>query len=109
MFLQETDTDFASKKVHLKNLHSETCLIPVAENEKRLLAQGEFTFITECFFMTHSALELGVKACLDRLMNLNQEIGRMQELMQTDRFLRNEDIRNIFDIFEEKLQSQLIK
>lgn len=56
--------------------------------------------------MTHSALELGVKACLDRLMNLNQEIGRMQELMQTDRFLQNLDIRSIF---EEKLQSELIK
>lgn len=76
------------------------------ENEKRLIAKGEYTFITECFFMTHSALELGVKACLDRLMNLNQEIGRMQELMQSDRIVQNQDVRGIF---EEKIQAQLIR
>lgn len=102
----ESAADFDSKKVHLKNVHSETCLIPVEENEKRLIAKGEYSFITECFFMTHSALELGVKACLDRLMNLNQEIGRMQELLQTDRFTANENIRGIL---EDKMQSQLIK
>lgn len=94
------------KKVHLRNLHSETCLLPIEENEKRLIAKAEFSFITECFFMTHSALELGVKACLDRLMNLNQEIGRMQEVMASDRFMQNENIRGIL---EDKMQSQLIK
>ncbi len=104
--MKESNDDFVSKKIHLRNLHSETCLIPIEENEKRLIAKGEYSFITECFFMTHSALELGVKACLDRLINLNRDIGRMQELVQTDRFLQNPDIRRIF---EEKLQSQLIK
>lgn len=100
--LQETAADFESKKVHLRVLSSETCLVPVEENEKRLTARGEYTFITECFFMTHSALELGVKPCLDRLTNLIQDVGRMQELFQTDH-------QNIRNLFEEGMQTYLIK
>lgn len=52
--------------------------------------------------MTHSALELGMKPCMDRLMNLNREIGRMQELLQSDH-------QNIRNLFEESVQSHLIK
>lgn len=100
--MQESEIDFRSKKIHLRNLHSETCLLPLEENEKRLIAKGEYNFITECFFMTHSALELGMKPCMDRLMNLNREIGRMQELLQSDH-------QNIRNLFEESVQSHLIK
>lgn len=95
--LQESEATFQSKKVHLRNLHSETCLLPTEENEKRLVATGEYSFITECFFMTHSALELGMKPCMDRLMNLNQELGRMQ------------GYQNIMNLFEESMQSLWIK
>lgn len=45
------------KNVHLKNVIKETCLIPTEDGEKRLTANS-YNFITECFFMTHKAIDL---------------------------------------------------
>ena len=51
----------------LKGLSSETCLIPTPEGEKRPVAES-FNFITECFFLTHQALNLGHRVILDKLV-----------------------------------------
>lgn len=94
--------DFESKKVHLRTLHSETCLVPLEKNEKRPIAGGEYSFITECFFMTHSALELVVKPCSDRLINLLQDAEQMREMLQGDHL-------NLMNLLKEGLQTCLIK
>lgn len=46
-----------SSQIHMIDAHKETCLIPTDENEKRATTE-KYNFITECFFMTHKALDL---------------------------------------------------
>lgn len=36
----------------------------------------EYTFNTECFFITHRALELGLAACLDHLTGSKLDMNR---------------------------------
>ena len=47
-------------------MSSETCLIPTLEGETRPVANS-FSFVTECFFLTHRALDLGYRLILDKL------------------------------------------
>lgn len=69
--------------VHFGSLSSETCLVPVEQNEVRPCADN-FSFITECFFLTHQALHLGTAAVQDRAQRLYQEIGMMQARLGPD-------------------------
>lgn len=46
---------------------SETCLIPTSEGGARPVAKT-FGFTTECFFLTHRALDLGYRVVLDKLL-----------------------------------------
>ncbi|XP_017794147.1 PREDICTED: ubiquitin conjugation factor E4 A [Habropoda laboriosa] len=63
--------------VHLKGMSSETCLIPTSEGGARPAAKT-FGFTTECFFLTHRALDLGYRVVLDKLLRTNQNLVRMQ-------------------------------
>lgn len=46
------------RSVHMVDADKETCLIPTEEGETRLVAPN-YNFVTECFFMTHKAIDLG--------------------------------------------------
>ena len=61
------DDEAREKGVHLRGLHSETCLIPTSDGEKRPVARS-FSFVTECFFLTHRALDLGYRVVLEKLI-----------------------------------------
>lgn len=50
----------------MKSMISETCLIPVPQGETRPVASS-FSFVTECFFLTHRALNLGYRIILEKL------------------------------------------
>lgn len=52
-----TTADREVKGVHMIDADKATCLIPTEENEVRLTAET-YNFVTECFFMTHKALDL---------------------------------------------------
>jgi ubiquitin conjugation factor E4 A len=43
--------------VHMREIEKETCLLPTSEDEQRLTAE-KYNFISECFFMTHKAIDL---------------------------------------------------
>lgn len=49
--------DREAKAVHMIDADKATCLIPTEENEIRPTAET-YNFVTECFFMTHRALDL---------------------------------------------------
>lgn len=51
----------------MKGMSSETCLIPMSEGGARPVAKA-FGFTTECFFLTHRALDLGYRVVLDKLL-----------------------------------------
>ncbi|XP_017885248.1 ubiquitin conjugation factor E4 A [Ceratina calcarata] len=66
--------------VHLKGMSSETCLLP-ASKCPRPVAKS-FGFSTECFFLTHRALDLGYRVVLEKLLRTNQDLGRIQRVYQ---------------------------
>lgn len=75
------DTDRQKHGVHMKAMDKETCLVGTDENEKRIVAD-KYNFVTECFFMTHKAIDLGYRVCIEKLSKMNREIHRMQGVVQ---------------------------
>ncbi|XP_076302287.1 ubiquitin conjugation factor E4 A-like, partial [Lasioglossum baleicum] len=67
--------------IHLKGMSSETCLIPTSEGIARPVAKT-FGFITECFFLTHRALDLGYRVVSDKLLRTNQGLITIQRIYQ---------------------------
>lgn len=75
----EDDAEAHFRGMHMKGLDSETCLIPIAENEQRPTAE-KYSFVTECFFMAHRALDLGFRVSLERLMQLYRDVTQIQRV-----------------------------
>ncbi|XP_043248079.1 ubiquitin conjugation factor E4 A isoform X1 [Colletes gigas] len=67
--------------IHLKGMSSETCLIPVSEDDTRPVAKT-FGFTTECFFLTHRALDLGYRVVLDKFLRTSHDLVRIQRVFQ---------------------------
>ncbi|XP_031827892.1 ubiquitination factor E4A [Nomia melanderi] len=76
---EANENECLNPTVHLKGLSLETCLIPVSEGEARPVA-STFSFTTECFFLTHRALDLGYRVVLDKLLRTNQDLFRIQRV-----------------------------
>lgn len=77
-----SDADRKSKSVHMHGVDKETCLISLAdENEKRKTA-NTYSFVTEIFFMTHKAIDLGYRVCTEKFFQMNREMARMQNVYQ---------------------------
>ncbi|XP_058461045.1 ubiquitin conjugation factor E4 A [Malaya genurostris] len=70
-----------AKGVHMQDTEKETCLLPVDENESRLEAD-KYNFVTECFFMTHKAIDLGFRVCIEKFFRMNREMHRLQSAYQ---------------------------
>lgn len=62
------------KNIHMKDMSSETCFIPTSfdndVDDERLMADT-YSFITECFFMAHKAIDLGYRVGVDKLIKQN--------------------------------------
>lgn len=52
-------------------MSSETCLIPMSEGGGARPVAKTFGFTTECFFLTHRALDLGYRVVLDKLLRFD--------------------------------------
>ncbi|KAG8270116.1 Ubiquitin conjugation factor E4 A [Homalodisca vitripennis] len=75
--------------VHMGSLGSDTCLVSEEEGQQRPCAK-QFSFISECFYMTHRALNLGAAVVQDKAQRLYQEIGMMQVRLGPD--VRNDEM-----------------
>lgn len=60
----------------------ETSMVPTAEGSTSLQCESTYTFRTECFFMTHYCLHIGFRVLHERLVKLNQEVHRIQQVYQ---------------------------
>lgn len=49
--------------------------------EDRPVAKGQFNFITECFYMTHKSLEIGFAQVQEKMINITQDLARMQQAL----------------------------
>ncbi|XP_014284725.1 ubiquitin conjugation factor E4 A [Halyomorpha halys] len=90
--------------VHCTTLHNETCLQPTESGEKKPLSTVSFSFITECFFLTHRALDLSVRVLLERTQQLYQEIGRLQRALNEARSQPREEI---VETFRERMEMEM--
>ena len=77
-------SSYTSIFLYFSGLEKETCLIPLAENE-RLEPLDSYNFISECFFLTHQCLNMGFKPLNEKFVKLNQSLGRIQRLYQEAR------------------------
>ncbi|XP_055586147.1 ubiquitin conjugation factor E4 A [Uranotaenia lowii] len=75
------EAEKVAKGVHMLDTEKETCLLPVDENEVRLEAE-KYNFVSECFFMTHKAIDLGFRVCTEKFFRMNRELHRLQEIYQ---------------------------
>ncbi|XP_039314359.1 ubiquitin conjugation factor E4 A isoform X1 [Solenopsis invicta] len=71
------EAESLQRGIHMKGLSSETCLIPTPEGESRPMSDT-FGFVTECFFLTHRALDLGYRVILDKFSKSNQTLALLQ-------------------------------
>lgn len=91
--------------IHIKGLITETCLIPTPEGESRPVADL-FGFTTECFFLTHRALDLGFKVILDKMLRTNQDLARTQRVFNDTRMSGNVEV---LELISRQMQTEMIK
>ncbi|XP_071868811.1 ubiquitination factor E4A [Bombus fervidus] len=94
-----------NSNIHLKGMSSETCLIPMSEGGARPVAKT-FGFTTECFFLTHRALDLGYRVVLDKLLRANQDLVRIQRIYQD---AQNGGRSEVFDIITQRMEGEMTK
>lgn len=86
----------------------ETCLLPTDENERRVVAE-KFNFVTELFYMTHKAFELGYRACIERYTRMTRELHSLQtayhDVAQTNP--NNDLAKNLLRMLKEQMQQYL--
>lgn len=74
------EADRLSKSVHMYGVEKETCLIPVADENQPRKTADSYNFVTEVFYMTHKAIDLGYRVCIDKFVQMNREMARLQDL-----------------------------
>jgi ubiquitin conjugation factor E4 A len=74
------DDEMDAANVHMKGIHKETCLLPLAEDERVIAAS--YNFVTELFFMTHKAIDLSYRVCIEKLIKMNRELSRLRSAYQ---------------------------
>lgn len=101
-------------KIHIKGFDKETKLLKYDENitdlnqnMENFQPKTEYTFITECFYATQKCFQLAFVNLYQKLMKLNQDLGRTQSTYEELRqqFQQNETfepIRHIRNMYEKQ-------
>lgn len=97
-----TDAERAEKNIHMWAVDKETCLRPVEENRKRPTADT-YNFVTEIFYMTHKALDLGYRVCIERFFQANREISRLQQSYQDAHMQGSGAAENIMQLLKTQM------
>lgn len=92
-----TNAERIEKSVHMLDVEKETCLRPTNENEKRNTSES-YKFITEVFYITHKAIDLGYRVCIERFFQLNREISRLQNGYQDAQLQGSGAAENIMQV-----------
>ncbi|CAK8675158.1 unnamed protein product [Clavelina lepadiformis] len=71
--------DRLDRGVHMDGLHKETCLVKEEDSiDVSNLPSKPCSFITECFFMAHRSLQIGMHGLLTKFYRLNKELNRLR-------------------------------
>ncbi|XP_072750116.1 ubiquitin conjugation factor E4 A [Anoplolepis gracilipes] len=99
------EAESLQRGIHMKELSSETCLIPTPEGESRQVADL-FGFTTECFFLTHRALDLGHRVILDKFLRTNQDLARIQRAYNDARFGGSSEV---VELITQRMETEMMK
>ncbi|XP_076764676.1 ubiquitination factor E4A [Xylocopa sonorina] len=97
--------EYGNSIIHLKGMSSETCLMPTSVNGTRPVADT-FGFTTECFFLTHRALDLGYRVVLDKLLRTNQDLVRIQRVYQD---AQSGGRSEVLEIITQRMEEEMTK
>ncbi|XP_031636588.1 ubiquitin conjugation factor E4 A [Contarinia nasturtii] len=75
-----TEADRDAKSVHMHSIHQETCLIPAPDENQARKTADTYNFVTEVFYMTHKAIDMGYRVCIEKFSQMNREMARLQDL-----------------------------
>ncbi|KAJ8679553.1 hypothetical protein QAD02_015340 [Eretmocerus hayati] len=98
-------TESRDKGIHMKGMRTQTCLIPTPEGETRPTATS-FSFVTECFYLTHRALDLGVRVVLDKLSKVSHSLSNIQRLFNNARLGGNAEMN---EFISQQMESDMTK
>ena len=76
----EVSEDSRLKNVHLRDASKETCVVESIDPSERVCEVETFNFITDIFFIAHKSMDLGLRVCHEKLVKINQELGRQQDV-----------------------------
>ncbi|XP_078043228.1 ubiquitination factor E4A [Augochlora pura] len=103
--VETTEDDSLNDVIHLKGLSSETCLIPTSEGGARPVAKT-FSFTTECFYLTHRALDLGYRVVLDKLIRSNHDLLQIQRVYED---AQTGGSSEVFEIITQRREQEMTK
>ena len=90
-------------------LVKETCLIPF-EEENALSEADTYSFITECFFLCHQAINQGFHTIHEKFLKINQELHRIQQTYQNLRSqYPNDDVEPVRTFKQQMEKGELVK
>lgn len=75
-----TDAERTAKGVHMHAVDKETCLVSHSDEDQPRKTSNSYNFVTEVFYMTHRAIDLGYRICIDKFFQMNREMTRMQSV-----------------------------
>ncbi|XP_076286750.1 ubiquitination factor E4A isoform X2 [Lasioglossum baleicum] len=102
---ESNENESSNDTIHLKGLSSETCLIPTSEDGARPVAK-KFSFTTECFFLTHRALDLGYRVVLDKLIRTYQDLLQIQRIHGD---AQNGGSSEVLEIITQRMEEEMTK
>ncbi|XP_052870320.1 ubiquitin conjugation factor E4 A [Anopheles cruzii] len=88
------EADKQAKGVHMIDTEKETCLLPPEDDEEQRLEADKYNFVTECFFMTHKAIDLGYRVCIEKFFRSNRELHRLQTMYHETILQNGPDVAN---------------
>lgn len=75
-----SEADRKTKSVHMHGVEKETCLISLPEDSQQRKTADSYNFVTEVFYMTHKAIDMGYRVCIEKFNQMNREMARLQNL-----------------------------
>ena len=73
--------DPSAQGVYLREIDKETFLVPIEVNHESI--SQNFNFMTEIFFCTHKALQIGFRACNERFLRLISDLQQLTRIYQS--------------------------
>ncbi|XP_012224717.1 ubiquitin conjugation factor E4 A isoform X2 [Linepithema humile] len=101
----KNESDSLERGIHMVGLTSETCLIPTPEGETRPVADS-YGFTTECFFLTHRALDLGYRVILEKFLRINQDLARIQRAYND---ARTGGSSEVLELITQRMETEMTK